>query len=164
MVLSTVDSESRPSSRVVFLKDCDEKRLIFSTGGKSKKGQDLEFNPWVAGTLWWRETLQQISFQGQVVKLLNEGSDKIFQERTRDAQAVAVVSKQSAPLINEEELKDKVKDLINTKDKIMRPEEWHAYCIIPESIEFWHGSKDRFHKRLCYDLVEGSWSYQRLQP
>jgi len=164
VVISTVDTSGRPSSRVVLLKNCDEHGVIFATGQDSAKGKDLEINPWAAGTLWWRETVQQVNFQGRVSKLSREVSDEVFQARTRDAQAVAAVSKQSAPLLDEAALRRKVQDLVQTNQKIERPEGWHAYHLAFEAIEFWHGSKDRFHKRLRYDLVKGHWQHQTLQP
>lgn len=164
LILSTVDSDGQPSSRVVLLKKCDKNGVIFGTSQESTKGKDLESNPWAAGTFWWRETIQQINFKGRTTKLSKERSDELFQERTRDAQAIAVASRQSAPLINEQELRAKVLKLVRSNDKIERPDKWHAYHLALESIEFWHGSKDRFHKRLRYDLVNGSWHYQKLHP
>ncbi|MEI6417266.1 MAG: pyridoxamine 5'-phosphate oxidase family protein [Verrucomicrobiota bacterium] len=58
MVLATVDCKQRPSCRVLLLKDCDERGVVFSTGEESAKGKDILLNPWAAGSLWWRETVQ----------------------------------------------------------------------------------------------------------
>ncbi len=164
MVLATVNNDNRPSSRVVLIKECDEKGVIFSSSEESAKGKDLKINPWASGTLWWRETLQQINFQGQVFRLSAETSDLIFQQRPRDAQAVAIISNQSEPLVDEQELRDRVFKLINQKEKLERPKRWKAYHFVLESIEFWHGSMDRFHKRLRYDLINGFWQHKKLQP
>lgn len=164
MVLSTIDIDNRPSSRVVILKDCNEQGVIFSTSQGSAKGKDLLMNPWACGTLYWRETIQQINFKGKTTPLSNNVSDKIFQEWSRDAKAVAVISKKSEPLINEKELEDSVLNLINSREEIERPKEWKAYLLIIESIEFWHGRENRLHKRLRYDLIDKVWHHQRLQP
>jgi pyridoxamine 5'-phosphate oxidase len=164
MVLSTVDVSGRPSSRVVLLKEFDEKGVIFGTHQESRKGKDLALNPWAAGTLWWHETIQQVNFQGYVTRLSKEKSDGLFYARIREAQAVASLSQQSVPLTDEEALKDEILKLMQTRDIIERPQGWHAYHIAVESIEFWHGGKNRFHKRLHYDLLNGTWSHQRLQP
>jgi len=164
MLLATVDCDQRPSSRVLLLKNCDERGVVFSTGEESAKGKDLLLNPWAAGSLWWRETLQQINFQGKVIQLSGKRSDEIFQARPREAQAVAVISKQSTPLKDEVSLREQVSQLIQSGEKIERPAKWHAYYLAVESIEFWHGSKDRFHQRLRYDLVDQAWHHQRLQP
>lgn len=42
LVLSTVDSTGRPSSRVVLLKTIDETGAIFVSSSASKKGLDLQ--------------------------------------------------------------------------------------------------------------------------
>ena len=163
-VISTVDASGRPSSRVIVMKKLDDTGIIFSTSSESAKGKDLKLNPWVAGTLWWRETMQQINIQGRVRVLSDKKSDEIFHERIREAQAIAVVSKQSAPLKDEEMLKLEILNLVHREGEIERPWTWHAYHLAIESIEFWHGSKDRFHKRLHYKLDNGTWYHQRLQP
>ena len=164
LVLSTVDSAGRPSSRVVLLKDCDERGVLFTTSQDSTKGKDLEANPYAAGTLWWRETIQQVNFQGPVTRLSQQVSDKEFQARPRDAQAVAAVSKQSAPLVDEKELEAQVHELLHAESKIDRLQGWHAYHLAIESIEFWHGRTNRLHRRLRYHLENGTWVHQRLQP
>ena len=164
VVLATIDELGRPSSRVVFLKECDDIGVTFTSSGQSQKGQDLQSNPRAAGTLWWRETIQQISFKGQVKMLSAKKANEMLKERPRPARAVAAVSNQSAPMVSEAELRAKVKQLINTEAEIEYPSSWHAYQLVIESIEFWQGSLDRFHKRLRYDLVDGVWGHQQLQP
>jgi pyridoxamine 5'-phosphate oxidase len=164
LILSTVNDHHHPSSRVVFLRACDEKGIIFATSENSFKGKELASNPWAAGTLWWRETLQQINFQGHVVQLSKEKSNEIFQARTREAQCVAVVSHQSAALAQEEVLQNEFQHLMSTKEKINRPEDYFAYHLVIETIEFWHGGLDRLHKRLRYERVNDAWLSQKLQP
>src|SRR5690348_7191760 len=44
MLLSTVDAECRPSSRVVLLKGLDEKGFVFFTNYESRKAVDLSKN------------------------------------------------------------------------------------------------------------------------
>ncbi len=164
LVLATVDQHNRPSTRVILLKECTDTGVIFGTSQASRKGQELESNPSAAGNLWWRETIQQINFQGRVVKLPADVSDAAFQARPRDGQALSYFSQQSDIMRDEASLKKQVQQLMNSADKIARPERWHAYHLIIESIEFWQGSQDRFHKRLRYDLLNGAWQHQTLQP
>lgn len=90
---------------MIVLKELDDSGIIFSTSSESSKGKDLKLNPWVAGTLWWKETMQQINIQGRVRMLSDKKSDEIFHERIREAKAIAVLSKQSAPLNDEKTLK-----------------------------------------------------------
>ena len=61
-------------------------------------------------------------------------------------------------------LKLEILNLVQREEEIERPSTWLAYHLAIESIEFWHGRKDRFHKRLHYKLDNGIWSHQKLQP
>ncbi|MES2252406.1 MAG: pyridoxal 5'-phosphate synthase [Pseudomonadota bacterium] len=164
LILSTVNAAGAPSSRVVLMKSFDETGVTFGTSSFSQKIKDIDENPHVAGTLWWQKTMQQINFKGTVSKMDASYSDDMFLQRTREAQAVAAMSHQSDSLINENDLRDQIEQLIANDDPITRPDTWHAYHIAITSIEFWHGSQDRFHKRLCYALINGDWTHQFLQP
>lgn len=164
LVLSTIDDCGRPSSRIVLLKMVDDTGVIFASSEVSQKGKDLEKNSVAAGTLWWRETMQQINFCGYAVKLPAIISDKIFRDRTPKAQAVATFSEQSHPMCDEKKLREAIEKCVDESREIPRPKTWHGYHITLESIEFWHGSRDRFHNRLRYDLVNGNWQHQKLQP
>lgn len=163
-VLSTVDSEHSSSSRVILVKEVNSEGVIFGTSSNSVKGKDMKSNNHVAGNFWWRETVQQINFSGIVTVLSKDRSDKLFQLRTRKAQAVAALSNQSATMEDEADLKLRVEKLANSNVCIQRPKHWHAYQIKIASIEFWQGSQDRFHKRLKYLFSENRWHHQRLQP
>lgn len=163
-VLSTLDKHGKPSSRIVLLKDLDDRGIIFSTSSLSQKGRDLSSNSNVSGSFWWRETMQQINFVGSATILPDEISDKIFNERSLEAKAVAVASIQSDAMQDEEALKEVVSSLLNSTKEFKRPETWHAYYINIESIEFWLGNQNRFHNRLRYDLIDKIWHHKRLQP
>ena len=52
-LLSTVDNNLEPSSRVVLLKDFSEKGFVFFTNYKSKKGKDISFNNNVCLNFFW---------------------------------------------------------------------------------------------------------------
>lgn len=164
LVLSTVNANNRPSSRVVLLKTVNDTGAIFASSSVSKKGLDLLNNPYASGTLWWRETMQQINFYGMVTKVESHVSNRIWCERIIEAQAIAAVSHQSAPMIDEALLRQSVFNLINAKKEIERPSTWCGYRIEIQEIEFWHGSPDRFHNRLHYNLTDGLWKNQKLQP
>ena len=60
LILATVNPKGHPSTRVVFLRNLAPTGIIFATSEESNKGKDLQQSPYAAGTLWWRETLQQI--------------------------------------------------------------------------------------------------------
>ena len=75
MALSTASAGGTPSSRIVLVKRIDETGLRFGTADRSRKGRDFAANPKVAGTFYWRETLQQINVSGEIELLGEEDSD-----------------------------------------------------------------------------------------
>ena len=164
LVLSTVDSNGKTISRVVLLNTIDDTGVIFASSSNSKKGMDISNNASVAGTLWWRETMQQVNFMGHAARMLPSISDDIWSGRTLEAQAVSAISEQSAVVVDEELMRQRIKDLINSKTNIPRPETWCAYHITIQDIEFWLGSQDRFHHRVQYKMNNDVWYHQKLQP
>lgn len=58
----------------------------------------------------------------------------------------------------------KIRQVILIAAFIESTEQLKSLDLTTESIEFWQGNKDRFHKRLRYDLINGVWQYQLLQP
>lgn len=164
LVLSTIDRNGKPFSRVVLLKSIDDTGVIFASSSNSKKGIDISHNASVAGTLWWRETMQQVNFVGCAAKMQPSISDEIWSGRTREAQAVTAISEQSAVMVDEELMRQRIKDLVHSKTNIPRTETWCAYHITIQDIEFWLDSQDRFHHRVQYKLNNDVWHHQKLQP
>lgn len=163
--LATADTAGRPSSRTVMIKHLDDQGLVFNSVTGSRKGQELQANPWASVTFYWRERLQQLTVAGKVHILTDQESDADFTPRPRAAQASAAASQQSRPLENEAALRQRAADLRDSDGPIERPAEWVAYRLIPERIEFWYGSADRMHRRLQYQRSSASaWESQRLQP
>lgn len=162
--LCTADKKGAPSSRVLLMKDFNEVGLTFCTSSLSPKGLEMHENPKVSGTFWWKETLQQISFKGNVAPMSGADSDQLFQERVRKAQVIARISKQSEPLQDESELRRRVQNMFESHQVIARPESWQGYHCEFTEIEFWVGNKDRFHDRLKYVLDNGVWEKVQLQP
>lgn len=55
MTVSTVDEYSRPSARVLILKDVDEAGWHFAVSAVSRKGRELDANPVAALTFYWTQ-------------------------------------------------------------------------------------------------------------
>jgi dihydrophenazinedicarboxylate synthase len=165
-VLATADRSGRASSRVLLVKEFDDRGLQFTSFMGSRKGRDLAVMPWASLTFYWRETLQQLSVEGPVEVLTGEESDALFARRPIAAQATTAVSRQSRALDDESGLKARAKALAEKGDPLARPDDWTGYRLVPEAVEFWYGSPDRLHRRLRYDREAGTapWTHQRLQP
>jgi pyridoxamine-phosphate oxidase len=163
LALATADADGRPSSRILLLKQVTP-ALVFAGSYESRKGRELEANPRAAGTLYWRETLQQITVEGPVRRLSETESDAIFGERPADARATTVASRQGSPLDDPATLRRAADALRSSSEPLRRPRRWGGFRLDPDLIEFWHGSPDRLHRRLLYVKQEGRWTHQRLQP
>jgi len=163
LALATADADGRPSSRILLLKQVTP-TLVFSGSYESRKGRELEANPRAAGTLYWRETMQQITVEGPVRRLSEAESDAIFGERPADAKATTVASRQGAPLDDPAALRRKADALGSGDEPLSRPQRWGGFRLDPDLIEFWHGSPDRLHRRLLYVKQDDRWTHRRLQP
>jgi len=162
LALATAAAEGRPSSRILLLKQVTP-ALVFAGSYESRKGRELAANPRAAGTLYWRETLQQVTVEGPVRKLSEAESDAIFGERPPDAQATTAASEQGKPLEDAEALRARASSL-SGGEPLHRPTRWGGWRLDPDLVEFWHGSPDRLHRRLLYIRGESGWRNQRLQP
>jgi pyridoxamine 5'-phosphate oxidase len=164
--LATANKESRPTCRHVLLKQFDEHGFCFFTNYESRKAMEIEQNPQVFATFWWKELERQVSIEGTVQKTSKEESALYFARRTRGSQLAAWISRQSAVIDDREVLEQKFAKLeMYYKNKeIPLPPFWGGYRIIPESVEFWQGRSDRLHDRFLYRREGNSWSINRLSP
>ena len=166
MVLSTVDKNGRPASRVVLLKELKDNKLIFFTNYHSAKGQHMELNPQVAVLFFWDELERQVRINGVVSRIPTHESDAYFNSRPRESRIGAVISPQSKVICSRDELqKDFDKTLSRGADcQIQRPEHWGGYAISIDEAEFWQGRPGRLHDRIRFRKVDGSWIKERLAP
>lgn len=165
MVLSTVDAQGMPSSRVVLLKDVHPDGLIFYTNYNSQKGKEMAENPQVALNFFWSGLERQVRVQGKVEQGDPAWSENYFHSRPLESRWAAACSPQSEVLKNREAL-DKMweKFKLEYPENPPRPRHWGAYLVRPSRFEFWQGGKHRLHDRVRYELKEGDWQKFRLAP
>ncbi len=167
MTLATADADGRPSARVVLLKGFDERGFVFYTNYESRKGRELDANPWAALVFFWPELERQVRIEGRVQRVAPVESDVYFRSRPRDSQLGARASRQSRVIDGRDVLDRRFEELRVRFEggEVPRPEYWGGYRVIPESLEFWQGRPNRLHDRLRYDRVAGpAWSIRRLSP
>tara|TARA_B100001758_G_C18356490_1_gene583019 strand:- start:535 stop:1170 length:636 start_codon:yes stop_codon:yes gene_type:complete len=165
-VLSTVNSQNKPSSRVVLLKGVKETGFVFFTNYTSRKANNISDNPNVALNFFWPYHERQVRIQGIANKLSNKDSEDYFSIRPRDSQIGAWVSKQSEAISMDHDFSDEIKKVekMFSNKKINKPKQWGGYCIDPIHIEFWQGRPSRLHDRLLYTKVDDIWIADRLSP
>ncbi|MEU6911831.1 phenazine biosynthesis FMN-dependent oxidase PhzG [Streptomyces olindensis] len=167
LALATADVHGRTSSRTVVLNRLTGTGLLFTTHLGSRKGRDLERNPWASGVLYWRETSRQIAVAGPVERLPDAEADALWAARPVFTHSMSTASRQSEPLDSLDDvtaLRERAARLAHSGQPLPRPAAFVAYELRPDEIEFWANGHDRLHERLRYDRAGQGWSVTRLQP
>jgi pyridoxamine 5'-phosphate oxidase len=166
VALSTADERGRPSVRMVLLRGADERGFVFHTNYRSRKGRELERNPYAAMCFYWPTLDEQIRIEGRVERLPDPESDTYFDTRPRGSQLGAWASDQSAVLSTREALETRYRETESQFEgkQVPRPPFWGGFRLIPSSIEFWYGRPDRLHDRIVYTREDGGWRIERLYP
>ncbi|WP_082654396.1 pyridoxamine 5'-phosphate oxidase [Janthinobacterium sp. Ant5-2-1] len=167
MSLATVSPDGKPSSRIVLIKQFDERGFTWYTNYHSDKGQQLEHNPHAALLFFWGELERQVRIEGTVVKTTAAESDEYFNVRPVQSRLSAIASQQSAPIADRTALESNYAAVAAAVGDAQppRPAHWGGYRLQPERIEFWQGRRSRFHDRIVFTRgADGQWSMQRLQP
>ena len=167
MTLSTVDSNGKPNGRILLLKELDEKGFVFYTNYQSRKGEELNQNPYAAITFFWVELERQVRIRGAVEKVKPETSDNYFQSRPAGSKRGAWASPQSQEIGSKHVLSEKLQEIEQTypDNNIPRPSHWGGYRVLPEEVEFWQGRPNRLHDRIWYGKQAGEeWTIKRLAP
>jgi pyridoxamine 5'-phosphate oxidase len=166
MSLATVGPDGRPTSRIVLVKQFDERGFTWYTNYASQKGKQLESKPFAALLFFWSELERQVRIEGRVERTSADESDKYFNSRPLKSRLSAIASEQSEPIANRAALEQHYEEVARQYGETPpRPQHWGGFRLVPERIEFWQGRRSRFHDRIVYTRQEdGHWTRQRLQP
>ncbi|MGE5621607.1 MAG: pyridoxamine 5'-phosphate oxidase [Bacillota bacterium] len=166
MTVSTVGAGNRPSSRILLIKDVDQRGFTWFTNYQSRKGHELAQNPYAALLFYWIELERQVRIEGRVERISDAENDAYFQSRPLKSRLGAIASSQSRPVASRDDLEARFAEVEKQYgDHPVRPPHWGGYRLTPDYIEFWQGRPSRLHDRIAYILqADGSWERQRLQP
>jgi pyridoxamine 5'-phosphate oxidase len=176
LAVASVDSDGRPSVRMVLLKELSPAGYaVFYTNYGSRKAAALDATHRAAGVLYWHELGRQVRFEGRVVRSPAAESDAYFGSRPWRSRINAWASEQSRPLADPSELDRREQRLAESLGaEPPRPPHWGGYRVWIDALELWVEGVNRFHERVRYErriephgeheFSAGPWTWQRLQP
>ena len=98
MTVATVAHDSRPSTRVVLVKEFDARGVVWYTNYESRKGRELIAHPFAALQFHWVELERVVRIEGRVERVDPAESDAYFASRPLASRIGAWASDQSRPL------------------------------------------------------------------
>ena len=166
VALATVGEGGRPSQRMVLMKACDERGLVFYTNLGSRKGRELAENPWAALNFHWKTRMRQVQVRGRVEQVSDEQADAYFKTRARASRIGAWASKQSQPMGARGEFEKRIAKYTAryAAGEVPRPAFWSGFRVVPDVIEFWEDKQFRLHLRFAYERTEDGWTIVELYP
>ena len=166
MSVATVDTNGRPSNRMVLLRGFDTRGFVFYTNLESRKGVELDAHPYAALCFYWKSPGRQVRVEGPIEVVSDAEADAYFDSRPRDSQIGAWASKQSRELESRFALERQVAKYAAQfgLGKVPRPPFWSGYRVIPEVIEFWEERPFRLHDRTVFTPRDADWDIVKLYP
>ena len=166
MTVCTATKDGKPSARILLIRNFDENGFVFYTNYNSRKGLEIEENPYCSILFFWPELERQVRIEGVLQKQSREESDIYFQTRPRTSKLGAWSSPQSK-IIESRKVLDEAYQKNSEKfpdEQVPRPEFWGGYLLKPNRIEFWQGRPSRLHDRIVYEKQNAGWDIVRLAP
>lgn len=166
MIVATAGADGVPSARTVLLKGLDERGLVFFTNRRSRKGTQIDGNPRAALLFPWHPLQRQVHVEGAVERVDDAAADAYWASRPRGSQIGAAASPQSQVIGSRAQLEAAAQEIASRHEDqdVPRPQHWGGYRVVPETVEFWQGRRDRLHDRLRYRREGAAWVVERLAP
>lgn len=168
MTLATATRAGKPSARIVLFKGLLRGAVLFVTNYNSRKGRELEENPYAALVMHFPLRERQVRLEGRVERASHAESEAYFRGRPRGSQLGAWASPQSRPIRSRAEL-DALAHGVEARfdgQIVTLPDFWGGYLVFPQRVELWLGRPDRLHDRFSYTRPDDAapWTIERLAP
>lgn len=147
MTVATVSADGRPSTRPVLIKGCDARGIVWYSNYHSRKGRELEANPFAALQFHWVEMERVVRIEGKMEKVSAEESDHYFASRPLTHRIGAWASPQSEIIAGRGQIVARAAEFgLKFGLSPPRPEHWGGYRLVPDYWEFWQGRSSRDRK------------------
>ena len=155
MALASVDTEGRPSVRMVLLKELAPLGYaVFYTNYGSRKGDELLSTGRAAAVLYWHELGRQVRFEGPVVRSPDAESDAYFATPAarEPGQRLEQRAEPPAPrLWRARGTRRQGRRPPTRPIRLPRPDFWGGFRLWLDAVELWVEGRDRFHERVRYE-------------
>ena len=167
MSLATAVASGRVTSRMVIMRQVDERGFVFFTGLNTQKVADINENAQVALLFPWLLLNRQVRIEGTAVALPQRETWQYFLSRSPNSQLGAWFTQSAGVLSSKGVLKAKWAEMKRkfSDGQIPLPSGWGGYRVQPNRVEFWNGRRDGLHDRFEYTRqTDSTWHIQRLHP
>ncbi|XP_073875507.1 pyridoxine-5'-phosphate oxidase isoform X8 [Macaca fascicularis] len=127
---------------MLLLKGFGKDGFRFFTNFESRKGKELDSNPFASLVFYWEPLNRQVRVEGPVKKLPEEEAECYFHSRPKSSQIGAVVSHQSSVIPDREYLRKKNEELeqLYEDQEVPKPKSWEKrgaaiILSVPPSLE-----------------------------
>jgi len=168
MIVATADRDGRPSARTVLLKGYDRYGFVFFTNYASRKGTELAENPYLSLVFPWFPIQRQVIVAGRAERVSRAETETYFASRPRGSQLGAWASPQSQVVADRAAVDAGLAAAVERFGEdgpVPPPPGWGGIRVVPETVEFWQGRRNRLHDRLRFRRTDGDvWIVERLAP
>jgi pyridoxamine 5'-phosphate oxidase len=148
VVLATASKKGVVSSRIVYIRDINEKGVLFFTQRGTKKIVDLSENSCASMTLWLPLQMKQVILDGDVKELSNDEKEYYWKSMSRDRQIRFIVNsiRSKNPQMTIDELKTEYDYFHNNfeENEIPMNENYCGFYLVPTTICFYSAVSDGF--------------------
>lgn len=151
-------------SRYVNLKFVSNDEFIFFSNYNSPKAKSFNTHNQISSLIFWSTTNIQIRMKAKIKKTSYKYNQKIFFNRSKKKNALAISSNQSKPIESYGKVKENYNKSMANDDLKRCPKFWGGYSFTPYYFEFWEGHESRLNRREVFKKINGIWERSFLQP